>query len=67
MTPNQTAAPPQESDALVEDDARIGAAVADAQLAAVERHRRLGEPVVVWRDGRIVEEVPAEPAGPAER
>ena len=45
MTPNQTAAPLPGPDAIVDEDARIGAAVADAQVAAVERHRRLGEPV----------------------
>ncbi|GJG87333.1 hypothetical protein tb265_25140 [Gemmatimonadetes bacterium T265] len=43
--------------ALLADDAVVDAAVAAAQHDAVRTHGLLGRPVVVWRDGRVVEEL----------
>ena len=48
---------------LLADHARIDAAVAAAQADAVRTHALLGRPVVVWRDGRVVELLVALPAG----
>lgn len=67
MTPAETLAPPPAHPPMSDEVARITEAVARAQRAAIERHRRLGEPVVVWRDGGIVEEVPAAPPAPDDR
>jgi hypothetical protein len=51
----------------VEDLPRILKAMAEAVSQAVLRHKRLGNPVAVWRDGRVVwippEEIPTELAG----
>lgn len=49
--------------ALVIDDDLFDRAVAEAQAEAVRRHRLLGQPVVVWRDGNIVIEVPGDVEG----
>ena len=50
--------------ALVEDDAAIEQAMTRAVREAVLRHKRLAEPIVVWRDGQVVvppEEIPEDP------
>lgn len=39
------------------------AAARDASANAIERHRRLGESIVIMRDGKIVE-IPAEEIPP---
>ena len=48
----------------VEDIPRILKAMTEAVREAVLRHKRLGNPVAVWRDGRVVwlapEEIPTE-------
>lgn len=48
---------------------RIDQGVKDAVALAIEDHRRLGQSIVVWRDGRVVivppEEIP--PMDPAQR
>lgn len=43
---------------LIRDRARVARAIAQAQVEAVRRHRLLGQPIVLVRDGRVVEEVP---------
>ena len=52
----------------VEDVPRILKAMTGAVREALLRHKRLGNPVAVWRDGRVVwlrpEEIPGETAGP---
>jgi hypothetical protein len=52
----------------VEDVPRILRAMAEAVREALLVHKRLGNPVAVWRDGRVVwlapEEIPAEPDAP---
>jgi hypothetical protein len=42
---------------LVNDDALFDQAVVDAQAGAARRHRLLGQPLVVWRDGGVVIEL----------
>jgi hypothetical protein len=48
----------------VEDVPRILRAMAEAVREASLRHKRLGNPVAVWQDGRVVwlapEEIPVE-------
>lgn len=48
----------------VEDLPRILKAMTQAVREALLRHKRLGNPVAVWREGRVVwlrpEEIPAE-------
>jgi hypothetical protein len=59
---------PRDSDARpverVEDLPRILKAMAEAVREALLRHKRLGNPVAVWRDGCVVwlppEEIPTE-------
>lgn len=55
---------------LVEDLPRILKAMREAVHEALLRHKRLGNPVAVWRDGRVVwlqpDEIPTkmvEPSG----
>lgn len=56
----------------VHDHARIDEALAEAVREAVEQHRRAGNPVAIWRDGRVcwieARDIPAELAagGPDE-
>ena len=48
----------------VEDLPRILKAMTEAVREALRRHKRLGNPVAVWREGRVVwlrpEEIPGE-------
>jgi hypothetical protein len=52
----------------VEDLPRILAAMTEAVREALLRHKRLGNPVAVWREGRIVwlrpEEIPGDMVEP---
>lgn len=38
---------------LMEEQAPIDRAVEEAQALTVRRHRQMGLPLVVWRDGRV--------------
>lgn len=46
---------------LVDDDALFARAVVRAQMEAIRRHRLLGQPVAIWRDGRVVVELADTP------
>lgn len=67
--------PPPDSEPTpldrVEDLARILKAMTEAVREAVLRHKRLGNPVAVWRQGRVVwlqpEDIPAETVEPTRR
>lgn len=48
-----------ERDALLRDTPALEAALAQAQSEAMWRHKRLGVPVALWRDGAVVE-IPAD-------
>jgi hypothetical protein len=54
-------------DALVRDGAKIDAAMAEAARQAMLRHKQLGFPLVVWRDGQVVEIPPDEIVVPESR
>lgn len=36
------------------DEKKVTAALQRAVKAAIERHRRLGNPICVWKDGKVV-------------
>ena len=52
----------------VEDLPRIMKAIREAVREALLRHKQLGNPVAIWRDGRVVwlspEEIPTEIVDP---
>ncbi len=54
--------PERRAEILDSDIEFIDAIVDEAIALAVEEHRRLGHPIAVWRDGRVVwippEEIP---------
>ena len=62
MSREPAADPDRDVGTLIRARARVAAAVGQAQAEAVRRHRLLGQPIVVWRDGRVAEELP--PAAP---
>ncbi len=53
-----TKQPDRDLSSLVTDDSVFDRAVARAQAEVVRRSRLLGEPVVIWRDGKVVIEIP---------
>ena len=42
------------------DDEKLEAALEQAERETLLRHKRLGQPIVVWRDGRVVHVPPEE-------
>lgn len=52
--------PTPDIQALFEDGRAIDAALAKSVRDAVLRHKRLGQPIVEWRDGRVVLTPPEE-------
>ena len=41
-------------DALFEDGTLIDQAINTAVKNAVERHKKLSQPIVIWRDGKVL-------------
>ena len=55
----------EEISRLARDGATVDRAIEAADTRTVERHRQLHAPLIVWRDGKVVEaDVPSEPATP---
>lgn len=56
--------PEVDIDALFEEGTPIDEAMNEAARSAIELHRRMGRPLVVWRDGKVAyvtaEELDAE-------
>jgi hypothetical protein len=52
---------------LMKDKALIQKAMGDAIYDALRRHKLLGQPIVVWRDGKVVWIPPEEIELPDER
>ena len=50
--------------AIVRDGTAIDRAIEAARRRIVREHRRLGLPLVIWRDGRVVEVSPESVAVP---
>jgi predicted ABC-type ATPase len=65
MTPDPAEGRQPDITLLMQDSARIAAAIGRAQADAVRRHFLLGQPVVVWRDGKVVEVWPSDPEAAA--
>ncbi len=57
--------PVPDLDAILADTARVEAALRGAVRRALSDHKRAGNPIAVWRDGRVVwlppEEIPLSP------
>ena len=51
MTPRSAS----EIEAVMRDDKAVNEAFVAAYRRTVFRHRHLGQPLVVWKDGRVVE------------
>ncbi len=51
--------PSRDIEAIIRDGAAIDRAIVAARRRVIQRHRLLGVPLVIWRDGQVVE-VPAE-------
>jgi hypothetical protein len=57
---------------MIDEKFRLGwpidRAIERAVREAIRRHKRLGEPIAVWRDGQVVvlaaEDIPEPPADP---
>ena len=60
---------PEELAELIAESRKVEAAVQAAVRDALLRHKRLGQPIVVWENGRVVWippeeiEIPEEPSG----
>jgi hypothetical protein len=50
---------PKDVRSIMLDGTAIQRALRESWLKAMDRHKRLGNPIVVWRDGKIVW-IPAE-------
>ena len=46
--------------ALFIDGALIDKAINDAVREAIERHKRLSQPIVIWRDGKVLTIAPED-------
>lgn len=46
--------PKPDLEQILDDDHRIEAALRAAVREAIGRHRRAGNPVATWRDGKVV-------------
>ena len=62
--------PAPDLDAILADTGRIEAALRSAVRGALRDHKRAGNPIAVWRDGRVVwlppEEIPEDVSASAE-
>jgi hypothetical protein len=54
-------------DAMMRDGTKIDAAMSEAARQAALRHKQLGFPLVVWRDGQVVEIPPDQIVVPEPR
>ena len=68
-----SARPSRDIASIIRDGTAIDRAIVAAQRRVIQRHRQLGVPLVIWRDGRVVEvspdsvELPGDmPTGKAE-
>ena len=56
-------ATPDQNEAIeraLADDAKLEAALEQAERETLRRHKLLGQPIVVWRDGKVVIVPPEE-------
>lgn len=61
--------PSRDIGEIIRDGTAIDRAMVKAHRRVILRHRQLGLPLVIWRDGQVVEvppesvELPADPGG----
>lgn len=53
MTPQRL-----DPETMVHDGAAIDRAIIAAHRRVIRRHRQLGIPLVIWRDGKVIEVAP---------
>lgn len=50
-----SAPPSRDIAAIIRDGAAIDRAIIAARRRVIQQHRQLGVPLVIWRDGQVVE------------
>lgn len=50
-----SARPPRDIGRIIREGTAIDRAIIAARRQVIRRHRQLGVPLVIWRDGRVVE------------
>ena len=50
--------PRLDPETMVRDGAAIDRAIIAARRRVIRRHRQLGIPLVIWRDGKVIEVAP---------
>ena len=50
--------PRRDAESVLRDGAAIDRAMIAARRRVIRRHRQLGVPLVIWRDGKVVEVAP---------
>ena len=50
----KTPQPPVDIEAVIRDGTQIERATAEARRQALLDHKRTGDPIVVWQDGKVV-------------
>ena len=50
--------PIRSPETAVRDGAALDQAIIAARKRVIRRHRQLGVPLVIWRDGRVIEVAP---------
>jgi hypothetical protein len=53
-----SSSPPKDIAAIIMDGTAIDRAIIAARRRVIENHRRAGVPLVVWRNGEVVEITP---------
>ncbi len=64
MTDKAVPTEPDALSALMDDDARLDQLAREAVQDALQEHKRNGQSVVVWQDGKIVTLLPGEIPSP---
>ncbi len=50
--------PSRDIGSIIRDGTAIDRAIVAARRRVIQRHRQLGVPLVIWRDGQVVEVAP---------
>lgn len=53
-----SAPPSRDIESIIRDGTAIDRAIIAARRRVILRHRQLGVPLVIWRDGQVVEVAP---------
>ena len=58
--------PSRDIESIIRDGTAIDRAIVAARRRVIRRHRQLGVPLVIWRDGQVVEVPPESVELPAD-